>query len=566
MPQSYMQLDKEIDRLTPYKYLDSLDTVRFRSPSRSISEGRWLHAYADFFLSLMMGEGIVVPNNQLIDSIPFIDVASQLIETARTSKKIHHLKLRARIFKANSAFEVAEQNFGNIGKVENNHEDRFVLSGWQHLDENIERRKKWAAIFKDKLPLPAYDSTFFYDDTEYEFAKKLYAVLSYFDSPEGEWNRYTDALPNRVIREREIQDIGYMDEKSQELIFKDLDESTIKILSGVVSVFGKLLANNVRIDRRSDIMNVLRIPETKKLNPKYFENIENPEIVEESALTIVDSIYNYSSGYGTRSDLISHTEKAGSSGSITPAVLGLAVLDRLTNRIERGDYVLQMPDGVISPHSVRWAKILENKEKMKTLLDERFSWGTFFQATIIEPDWRQSLYEYLTAFEKFRNSSGNSSQDFEKPYLGERLRHMYKSRHAISDQYIQIVDEEWRMALKGISGIEVENSNVQEKGSEKGHSNEVGAEIKGTIAHEASATASITPEASATTSVSLEVGANISSGKYGKQSELTQVGKNTKGEMATLLRVKELQEYYIEQTKIGNTIKGVIATFTENVT
>ena len=125
MSYSTLYTDHEIEVLTPYKYLDSLDSVRFRDYDSALINGAQLHAYADFFLSLLMGEGIVVPNNQLVDSLAFLDVASQLIQHAKKNDKLGYLHLRAALFNSDNPYEVAAKQFGNIGTEEKNNEDRI---------------------------------------------------------------------------------------------------------------------------------------------------------------------------------------------------------------------------------------------------------------------------------------------------------------------------------------------------------------------------------------------------------------------------------------------------------
>jgi len=49
MSYSALYIIKENKDLTPYKYLDSLDSVRFRDFALAKINGAQLHAYADFF-------------------------------------------------------------------------------------------------------------------------------------------------------------------------------------------------------------------------------------------------------------------------------------------------------------------------------------------------------------------------------------------------------------------------------------------------------------------------------------------------------------------------------------
>jgi len=311
-----MYINKEIEELTPYKYLDSLDSVRFRDIDSALINGGQLHAYADFLLAMLMGEGIVVPNNQLIDSLAFIDVASKLILAATKINKTHYLNLHARLFGSKNPYEVAARNFGKIGTDVKNHDDRFVLSGWPLIDMDYPRRTKWAEHLALNQGIPLVPSLVRPD--EIPFVEKLNVVLAYFSTPEGQRN-IKAARSNKQVRIDEIYQVASLGDREIEELLSDLNTKDAEILIDAISILNKLKNNVKDIDIRSNIVNALILPDSRTPNPFYFEKSKHPVESHKAVLSIVDSIYNYATGFGVEADLISHTTKATAEDIETPS-------------------------------------------------------------------------------------------------------------------------------------------------------------------------------------------------------------------------------------------------------
>ncbi len=69
-----------------WRYLDSLDSVRYSKTYLVIREAdkpaRVSHASIEVSATILMGNGLIVPVNQLIDSFGFLRIASEIIKVA----------------------------------------------------------------------------------------------------------------------------------------------------------------------------------------------------------------------------------------------------------------------------------------------------------------------------------------------------------------------------------------------------------------------------------------------------------------------------------------------------
>lgn len=554
---SAMYVNKEIEDLTPFKYLDSLDSVRFKDFETKQTNGAQLHAYADFFLSLLMGEGIVVPNNQLIDSLAFLDVASQLIQYAKKTNKLQFLTLRASLFNSDNPYEVASKQFGNIGTEEKIHEDRFVLSGWPYLDSDYPRRSKWKERLALGQPIPTTRD--FTHPVEVPIVEQLNAVLEYFSTPDGKVN-IKHARPNKQVRINEIYQIASLSVSQMEELLSDLDIKSSQILIDTISVVNKLTNNINDVDVRSNIVNALVLPgASDKLNPIYFEKTKYPTETHRGVLSIIDSIYNYASGYGVNADLIGHTAKANAQDMETPSFYALALWTRLTNKREK-NFVLNTPNGLIVPSGIQWNKIIERRDIMEYIAKKKFPWDIIFEATT-EPGWRMSLNSYLKALHDYHTSDPSNFKDAEKRYLDERLKHLGQSQESIPIQYYKIKQNEIQIAIDELrKQIEEEVVSTEEKGSE----------FSQTRGEEKGATASIEaktgvemgllgPKVNAEMSGKGEVSLSMVNERQQMQSKVFRSETHTKRSQFVAFKLAEANKLYRIEAANATAIKGIIA-------
>ena len=167
-------------------------------------------------------------------------------------------------------------------------------------------------MWKEKLALgqPIPTSRDFARPGEVPFIEKLNIVLEYFSSLDGKANIIA-ARSNKQVRIDEIHQVANLGMHEIEELVRDLDKKNAQILIDTISIVNKIMHNIQNIDIRSNIVNTLVLPGTPlRLNPIYFEKVIFPSETHKGVLSIVDSIYNYASGYGVKADLIGHTAKA----------------------------------------------------------------------------------------------------------------------------------------------------------------------------------------------------------------------------------------------------------------
>ncbi len=557
-------LNKRIKELTPYKYLDSLDTVRFKDYAYAQVNGAELHAYADFFLSLLMGEGIVVPNNQLIDSVAFLDVASQLIEYAKNTERLHLLNIRASLYKTDNPYKVAANHFGNIGKEED-HKDRFVLSGWPDLDEDFPRRIRWKEKLILNQSIPAGDEDKKREYTlinEISLVKRLNTVLEYFHSPDGKFN-VTYADPNQQIRIDEIDQVANLGPREIEDLLKDSDVKTQQILVEIISVINKLKNNIKDIDVRSNIINALKSPnKATELNPFYFENTNHPQEAHRGVLAVIDSIYNYASGVGIRANLIGHTAKASFQDKEMPSFYALALWARLTNKKEK-NFVLSAPNGLIVPSGLQWNKMIERQDIMNYIAKNKFPWKIIFDATT-KPAWRRSLHSYLEALDKFQASdpsNAKEAREAEKKYEQERLRHLEQAKHRIPGEFLEVRNAEIRIQLADLKKqVDVTVITTTEENRETSSTKRKEAGVTTSAEAKVGAEAGLTSaKVYGEVSGKVEADIRIANEKQEKQLNIVQSQTSIKSNADIAFKIKEVEKLFEIEKANAAAIKGVIA-------
>lgn len=566
MKSDSMQVDKEIQYLVPYKYLDSLDTVRYKYIDSPIENGVYLHAYSDILLTLIMGEGIAVPDNQLVDSPAFIDVASQLINAAKNARSLDRLNLRANLFKSNSAFQVAVKIFGAAGTKKENYKDRYVISGWPFLDyddDNPDRRALWAERFSQSLPIPD-NSTYIKHPIEFLFAQKLYKVLAFFDSPEGQ-HKKDGSEKNKEFRRREINQFAQIPDE-QIVAGKYRLTKKDHVLLDAIQVIKKLVENLPDYDERSKIVTELLMPNSEdEINPLYFDNVESPNAVHSAVLTMIDNVYNFSSAYAVKADFATLTAKVGSPESHFLSLFWTSAWGRIMDKAEHG-FVMNMPYGEMAVYSVKWDNILSSRENMELFQKESFPWEQFFLATL-EPTWRKSLRTYLKALDNFRKRKTEDAAVLKGEYLKAREEHLSVSSEKFPENYLEISEKEVKIRLKELKKMieaekTYEDSQSIDKGSTQGQlyttSTELGSELGAEIG--------ALPKVETKLSGKLAAQATRSTEKYDKQISSLKNMVARKGNEDIIDQIDELQRQFETDTpKAAQAISGLISTFKSNV-
>jgi len=545
-----MHTDIRIEKLTKYRYLDSLDSARFRE-SKNFLDENLLHAYGDIFIALLQGEGIVVTENQLMDSQGFIKVASKLIEAASETKRFDLLNLAVALYDENSTFNATANKFGKIGTDGLKHEDRFVLSAWPKLDEDYTRRLLWADKFRAKERIPDHSECIKHPE-EYELAQMLYTVLDYFDSNHGIY-RKRSAGQATPIRIRELQQIATIPSSTKPWLFDGLNPKDIQVSEGIIKILLRLEQNGIRLSERSEIITALTDDDDKP-RKEYFFDVDNAEEIKEAVLLTVDKIYNHSLGVASHAHLISNTDKIDPHKEYLSTANSLAMFSILTHRKEK-EFLLEFPNGLIAKNDFNWNKLIQKKEQM-FFLYEQLNWDIFFKS-MIDGKWRDSLSDYLIAFEDFSRHEqkdleyeirtgikavSKEHMDARKKYQNERKRHLLYSQVVMPNKYLRLTTESLDIQYKALD-IETQTQTGHQIGEEHG--------------------AEIQKDISTKLSLQPEIAARFGLAEFSKNSILFEDNEYVKARPSEKLKLIELQKYYTQTEKDFNSIMGLIGSFIE---
>jgi len=301
-----------------WRYLDSLDSTRY-SPKEFIDEGaivpqRLEQAEIELAATMLMGNGIVVPNNQLMDSVGYIHIISSLIEKAQeyTNNQmqvfipIRWAKFDYKLGDAvKDPFNLVAAIFDKDGKEDHGY---FELSSWQNL---VYKRREFAEYLRNRAPL---QSSFF--DTVYEkkLAAELLTILRFFKDSNSFHNR--PAADIQGVRDQltdSIADLTDMTINSDPFFLKMLenDDSSvqnqkIEAINSIITVLKRVKTNvdpNIRSDRTIIRQVLVEKPEV------YFANLPVlPVTIRKGVLKTINTLYNFSNFISTDAEQDHQTE------------------------------------------------------------------------------------------------------------------------------------------------------------------------------------------------------------------------------------------------------------------
>jgi hypothetical protein len=163
---------RPVTSLATERYLDSLDSTRFASDAIHFNSRlyRQIYVKAQFVLSLIAGETVIVTENQLADSLGFLETFSELHQASQRLSQPQPLPVKLALQpKHASAFEAVASSFQN---------EAYVLSLWEDLSNSPDRRQRWAEALRRKS-MPADPLVF---DSEKAMLGRLWRALEYFGS------------------------------------------------------------------------------------------------------------------------------------------------------------------------------------------------------------------------------------------------------------------------------------------------------------------------------------------------------------------------------------------------
>lgn len=302
-----------------WRYLDSLDSLRY-SPKELIDRGesrilRVEQASAEVIATILMGNGIVIPNNQLMDSVGFLRIASDIIRGAAKyigEGKNVFMPLRYANYDYShepaggrhlrNPFLLTSYLFAKDGKDGRNF---FELSAWNRM---AFLRKEVAVVLADQGP--AIPSKYLFDPAEAQLAEDLIRVLNFFAMNP---HLISEAAGIKNVREEMILLIAAL---SKEKVEQDsyfthvLGETSSGAFTEKLSRLWDIIKviRNTTIDGSFDYRGTIR-EKLDDLNSKYFDGIlGEPSSVRDGVLITVNSIYNFSGYLSTRAKQENQTE------------------------------------------------------------------------------------------------------------------------------------------------------------------------------------------------------------------------------------------------------------------
>lgn len=448
-----------------WRYLDSLDSVRFSERSLSLRgatrNSRLKQAEIEVCAATLMGNGIIVPNNQLIDSIGFLRIASDIIRVANDyeSKGKHvFIPLKyANFYYPNEVqlgggphlkdpFLLAAYLFNKDGT---DAKPSFELSAWPTIQPY---RAKWAKELSNYCLVIKDDLLRGVDDFEKNLANDLLRVLHFFNN-----NRLLiiDAAPTSNIREKLVRSISKIDEGQietdqflQNLISPD-NKNMEKIIS-ISTTFKKL--ENTIINGKPIISN------RTSLYSELFNNSEqlleegsySKELLRMGVMETIDSIYNFSGFISTTAnqDVLSEPMDQDTSWGYDEAAFALGQWAReqfmAVDNIVQED-ISSSQDAYINPFTLPDINL--------PIISDSF-WDKFFEFQQNEK-WVTSITNYsakLRLFEKYVNTFLQQSKnqgtpstpspyllDLEKCYKDARAQHIYITNEFFKDRNFEII-------------------------------------------------------------------------------------------------------------------------------
>jgi hypothetical protein len=262
---------------TRWRLLSSLDNVRFIKSSE-IDRNK-ASAKLDMVISILSGQGIVVPNSYLLNSPVLIDNAYEIIYYSRKVSPKTFVPLRLAYFDygrtTTNPFEIVSRMLQN---------EHFYLSSWSKLSEDRRQRFEWGQYIYNKKNIP---KNFMTNKLEQEFAEKLYYVLKFFDK-----NSDSQVLAQSVsgVFSTLFESLINLDTKSFTNVYsgfskKEKDETVI-----IVDLLKGLAQSGIRFNSRSELYQAINGPE--RFLPSNLSETEIA-IIKEKTLALINTLYGF---------------------------------------------------------------------------------------------------------------------------------------------------------------------------------------------------------------------------------------------------------------------------------
>ena len=432
------------------RYLDSLDSIRYNNNELFFTDNRKFQragqALIEVCTTLLMGNGIIVSPNQLIDSYGFLRIASEMIKAAQKVRKeetvpiyYSHYDYRHE-FSGESPIKTPSLLVKHLFSKTD-----YELSSFPDCKD---RRLKWAERFGNDEEVYIPDSMVI-DDDERQLTNDLAIVINFFEKhPE----KINTAGSVKNIRTNLAFKISELDKEKLEndcfLSKLITNENRYILFSNIISIFNKIYGirdtnGKQIIDNRSkvraELSNAL-VNDQKRI----FRDIEgSPVKACMGVLKAIDIIYNHSMYLASSMD----TEKphAQQENITEPNDILNWSYDEASYAL--GNWVRQdKKDRIMNRQSCLSANssFSQNKETInysfiKNDFDEFWQYFFNFQQS---DDFINSINRYQSAFELLRLIKSSLPQEKTKTWISQ-FKNTKEAYNITREYHIDLLNEKY---------------------------------------------------------------------------------------------------------------------------
>lgn len=415
---------------TRWRYLDSLDSIRYTDDYIGIcqlTQKRLVQAQIDIYLTLLMGHGIVLPSNQLIDSLGGLKLVAQIISAANQEKEFVFVPIKSSGFsywgKVKSLDNDSLDMFDLAAFLFELGHEKFELSAWRQINLEDERRKEWAIALRNQtIPDQRY-----INELEIPLYLNLYTILSFFTNHRDYQSMAKSITDERKTTANYIANLGKKDKNAFEN-FKILDNEQFHLCLDIGKVWKNLRDSGISIDKRTDVKQALRYNQEnccQQLDGSLWGDVTI------GVMKTADSIYNFSQAVGTNARTDCYSESMSSK-------IFLDYREKENAKNKKWGYdeaAFTLATWAKKRYQDEFCKdqqrIIGSHQKAKLNIDipnEKFSfpndneiWQKFFYYQK-EPIWQESVTTYLNSLDKFENAKKMFLEATSKKELTDRGR------------------------------------------------------------------------------------------------------------------------------------------------
>jgi hypothetical protein len=351
-------------------------------------------------LTFLSGDSLVISENQLFDSLGFIEAFNEIKKSFGKNEANINLPIKVAIRdKSKNIYDIVGDHFLN---------PNFKLSLWDELD--LTRRLDWGKKIKERK----INDLIGINNSENELIKQLWIVLDYF-KPQNciSADNIPDEFQNRILKIIKLSDsdieglyTGYQDGIYKRRFFNDhtSTEAAKEIRDSLKRIF--------------DINNELR---SRSIVRKQLELLENVSL-QDGIVELTDGIYNQTLGIASSAMLIQSSFFPTRDNEYVIAGYNLSTyLQDTSNSLSRYiNWEIFCFDNYKNIESLEYP---DKQEKFIQLLEsarKEIPWNKLFALRNNE-NWKNTLLEFQLTLESLQNIVKNLSEGSLSHSVRERL-------------------------------------------------------------------------------------------------------------------------------------------------